>query len=130
VAKRAVVQCPAGLQADEGGRGFCLYQGSYVWNPGRHEFYTSAGNVLAAEHTAMHEGTHWAGDFTYIRTGSGWLYHAVVIDLYSRRVVGWSFGCRRNSELTNSTLRMALLRERPRSDCVLHSDQDIEYAAH
>lgn len=67
-------------------------KGLYVWNPGRHEFYTSAGNVLAGEDIAMQEGMHWAGDFTYIKTGSGWLYHAVVIDLYSRRVVGWSFG--------------------------------------
>lgn len=105
-------------------------KGLYVWNPGRHEFYTSAGNVLAEEEVPFREGMHWAGDFTYIRTGSGWLYHAVVIDLYSRRVVGWSFGRRRNSELTKSALRMALSRERPRQGCVFHSDQGIEYAAH
>lgn len=102
----------------------------YVWNPGRHEFYSSAGSVLGAEESADNEGKHWAGDFTYIRTGSGWLYHAVVVDLYSRRVVGWSFSRKRNSELTKSALRMALSREQPRLGCVFHSDQGIEYAAH
>lgn len=105
-------------------------KGLYVWNPGRHEFYSSAGNVLGAEDSADCEGKHWAGDFTYIRTGSGWLYHAVVVDLYSRRVVGWSFSRKRNSELTKSALRMALSREQPRLGCVFHSDQGIEYAAH
>ncbi len=105
-------------------------KGLYVWNPGRHEFYTSAGNVLGQEDAAMREGMHWAGDFTYIKTGSGWLYHAVILDLISRRVVGWSFGRRRNSELTKSALRMALSREYPRPGCVFHSDQGIEYAAH
>lgn len=105
-------------------------KGLYVWNPGRHEFYTSAGNVLAEEQTPVTEGTHWGGDFTYIRTANGWLYHAVVVDLYSRRVVGWSFSRKRNSELTKSALRMALSRQRPQPGCVFHSDQGIEYAAH
>ncbi|WP_235901883.1 IS3 family transposase [Alcanivorax sediminis] len=105
-------------------------KGLYVWNPGRHEFYSAAGNVLGAEDVAEGEGQHWAGDFTYVRTGSGWLYHAVVVDLYSRRVVGWSFSRKRNSELTKSALKMALSREVPLPGCVFHSDQGIEYAAH
>lgn len=54
----------------------------------------------------------------------------MVVDLYSRRVVGWSFSRKRNSELTKSALRMALSRERPGPDCLFHSDQGIEYAAH
>tara|TARA_B100000676_G_scaffold313417_1_gene394471 strand:- start:6205 stop:7062 length:858 start_codon:yes stop_codon:yes gene_type:complete len=105
-------------------------KGLYVWNPGRHEFYSAVGNVLGAEDVADGEGQHWAGDFTYVRTGSGWLYHAVVVDLYSRRVVGWSFSRKRNSELTKSALKMALSRETPLPGCVFHSDQGIEYAAH
>ena len=105
-------------------------KGLYVWNPGRHEFYTSAGNILAHEEAPSKEGSHWAGDFTYIKTGTGWLYHAVVVDLFSRRVVGWSFSRKRNSELTKSALRMALLRENPPPGCLFHSDQGIEYAAH
>ena len=105
-------------------------KGLYVWNPGKHAFYTSAGNVLAEDAPPSAEGQHWAGDFTYIRTGSGWLYHAVVVDLFSRRVVGWSFNRSRNAELTRSALRMALHQQRPQPGCVFHSDQGIEYAAH
>lgn len=105
-------------------------KGLYVWNPGRHEFYSATGNVLGQEGLAQGEGQQWAGDFTYIKTGTGWLYHAVVVDLYSRRVIGWSFSRKRNSELTKSALRMALSRERPQRDCLFHSDQGIEYAAH
>ena len=46
-------------------------KGLYVWNPGRHEFYASAGNILAHEQAPSKEGRHWAGDFTYIKTGTG-----------------------------------------------------------
>ena len=54
----------------------------------------------------------------------------MVIDLFSRKVVGWSFSQQRNAELTKSALRMALSRERPLDGCLFHSDQGIEYAAH
>ena len=52
------------------------------------------------------------------------------MDLYSRRVVGWSFSSKRNTELTKSALRMALARAQPKPGCIFHSDQGIEYAAH
>ncbi|BAZ94897.1 transposase [Thiohalobacter thiocyanaticus] len=78
----------------------------------------------------MRAGEQWVGDFTYLRTRSGWLYHAVVLDLFTRKVVGWSFSKKRNTELTKSALRMALLRNQPKSGCLFHSDQGIEYAAH
>ena len=105
-------------------------KGFYVWNPGRHAFYTSASNVLPEDAPPSDEGLYWAGDFTYIRTPSCWLYHAVVVDLFSRRVVGWPFSRSRNAELTKSALRMALSRQCPQPGCVFHSDQGIEYAAH
>ena len=104
--------------------------GLYVWTPGKHEFYSSAGNQLAKAPKLEGLGVQWAGDFTYIRTQMGWLYHAVVLDLYSRKVVGWSFSRKRNSELTKSALKMALQREQPQAGCICHSDQGIEYAAH
>ncbi|WP_346838490.1 IS3 family transposase [Microbulbifer sp. SAOS-129_SWC] len=86
--------------------------------------------LVGTEGPAESAGTQWAGDFTYIKTGAGWLYHAVVIDLYTRSVIGWSFGRKRNSELTKSALKMALARQQPQSGCIFHSDQGIEYAAH
>lgn len=105
-------------------------RGLYSWRPGQHEFYSSTGNQLARADKALKSGVQWAGDFTYIKTQSGWLYHAVVMDLFSRVVVGWSFSRQRNSELTKSALKMALSRYQPESGCIFHSDQGIEYAAH
>lgn len=105
-------------------------RGLYVWTPGKYEFYSSTGNQLASAEEADTTGVQWAGDFTYIKTQTGWLYHAVVIDLYSRAIVGWSFSRKRNSELTKSALKMALSRHQPKKGCLFHSDQGIEYAAH
>lgn len=104
--------------------------GLYAWRPGQHEFYSSTGNQLALESEATDVGQHWAGDFTYIKTQTGWLYHAIVMDLYSRRIVGWSFARKRNAELTKSALKMALFRYVTEPGCLFHSDQGIEYAAH
>jgi len=104
--------------------------GLYCWRPGRQELYSSAGNQLAEAGEAQAPGEQWAGDFTYVRTRSGWLYHAIVMDLYSRKIIGWSFNRTRNAELTKSALKMALNRQRPKAGCVFHSDQGIEYAAH
>lgn len=104
--------------------------GLYAWWPGQHEFYSSTGNKLKHEEKAGQPGMQWAGDFTYIKMGTSWLYHAVVLDLFSRKVVGWSFSRKRNAELTKSALRMALLKSSPHTGCIFHSDQGIEYAAH
>lgn len=104
--------------------------GLYAWRPGQHEFYSSTGNQLKHAGVPVQTGTHWAGDFTYIKTQSGWLYHAIILDLYSRKVVGWSFSRKRNAELTKSALHMALDRNHPQCGCLFHSDQGIEYAAH
>ena len=104
--------------------------GLYAWRPGHHAFYTASDNQLKEAGNPTGVGQQWGGDFTYVKTQSGWLYHAVVLDLFSRRVIGWSFSRKRNTELTMSALRMALSREQPRPGCIFHSDQGIEYAAH
>jgi putative transposase len=104
--------------------------GLYSWRPGQHEFYSSTGNQLKQEHPPNASGQQWVGDFTYLRTATGWLYLAVVMDVYQRKIVGWSFSSQRNSELTISALRMAIREHPPQVDCLFHSDQGIEYAAH
>lgn len=104
--------------------------GLYMWCPGRHEFYTAAGNQLAKLDKPTSTGEQWAGDFTYLKSNQGWFFLAVIIDLYSRKIVGWSFSRKRNSELTKSALRMALQRNSIKPGCLFHSDQGIEYAAH
>ena len=72
----------------------------------------------------------YAGDITYVWTAQGWLYLAVVIDLYSRKVVGWSMGRRLNSALVCDALTMALWRRRPsKGQLVHHSDRGVQYAS-
>lgn len=104
--------------------------GLYVSNPGKHEFYSATGNQLKVIGPPKELRTHWAGDFTYIKTQKALLFHAIVMDMHSRRIVGWSFSRTRNAELTKSALRMALETQQPKQDCLFHSDQGIEYAAH
>jgi transposase InsO family protein len=72
----------------------------------------------------------WAGDITYLWTQEGWLYLAVVIDLYSRKVVGWSMGKRLTSTLVCDALQMALWHRRPpKGQVIHHSDRGVQYAS-
>jgi transposase InsO family protein len=70
----------------------------------------------------------WAGDTTYIATPQGWLFLVVVLDLFSRRVVGWSLGHRLDGELACRALRGALHTRRPKGPLLFHSDRGIEFA--
>ncbi|MEM8662213.1 MAG: IS3 family transposase [Pseudomonadota bacterium] len=103
--------------------------GLYQWHPGISQHYSASGNHLAESEPAVVVDVQWAGDFTQVRTGKGWLFHAVVMDLFSRRIIGWSFGRHRNAELTCSALKMALSQRTVTSGCLFHSDQGTEYAA-
>jgi putative transposase len=71
----------------------------------------------------------WAVDITYLQTGEGWLFLAVVLDLYSRRVVGWAFNPTLASELALAALRMALQQRRPEHGTLHHSDRGCQYAS-
>ena len=71
----------------------------------------------------------YAGDITYLWTQEGWLYLAVVIDLYSRRVVGWSMSTRMKSSLVYGALRIAIWQRRPKPGLVIHSDRGSQYAS-
>ncbi len=69
------------------------------------------------------------GDITYIATREGWLYLATVIDLYSRRVVGWSMADNMRTSLVNDALSMALNQRKPANDLLWHSDRGSQYAS-
>ncbi len=71
----------------------------------------------------------WAGDLTYVWTLEGWLYVAVLLDLYSRRVVGWAMGQRLTVELVEQALTMAVANRAPAAGLVHHSDRGSQYAA-
>ncbi len=71
----------------------------------------------------------WVTDITYIRTHEGWLYLAVVLDLFSRQVVGWSMQSRIDRELVLSALLMALWRRKPTQPVLIHSDQSRQFSS-
>ncbi len=71
----------------------------------------------------------WVGDITYIWTTEGWLYLAVVIDLYSRKVVGWSMSSRMKASLVCDALLMAIGQRTPEKGLIVHSDQGVQYAS-
>ena len=86
-----------------------------------------ARNLLAREFTATASDKKWVADATYIPTERGWLFLAVILDLYSRKVVGWSMGTRFNRELVCRALHNTLeVRKAPE---LLHSDRGVQYAS-
>jgi transposase InsO family protein len=88
-----------------------------------------APNLLAQRFEAPAPNQVWLGDLTYIPTGEGWLYLAAVLDLATRKVVGWAMRDHMRVELTLSALVMAVQRQRPPSGLRQHSDRGSQYAA-
>ena len=86
-------------------------------------------NLLRWPFKALFPDQIWVTDVTFIPTRSGWLYLAVMIDLYTRLVVGWSMKDRPNQELVNEALMMAVEQRRPKPGLVHHSDQGILYSS-
>ena len=86
-------------------------------------------NKLNREFDVTEPDRVYAGDITYLWTQEGWLYLAVVIDLYSRKVVGWSIGSRMKAQLVCDALRMAIWQRRPTAGLIAHSDRGSQYAS-
>lgn len=85
-------------------------------------------NLLNRDFTASAPDRVWVGDVTFIATREGWLYLAVLLDLYSRKVVGWAMGRQQNRQLIIDALTMAIEHRRPTPGLVHHTDQGILYA--
>lgn len=83
----------------------------------KRQFNTSSPNVV------------WVGDMTFIRTRQGWLHLAVLLDLYSRKVVGWAFGSKANTELHQAALSMAITQRKPQAGLIHHTDRGAVYSA-
>lgn len=94
----------------------------------RHAF-PPAPNLLERRFTATAPNRVWLADLTCIRTGEGWLYLAVVLDLFSRKVIGWAMAGHMRQELTLAALRMAVARQRPAPGLIHHADRGAQYAA-
>ena len=89
-----------------------------------------ADNVLARNFTPEAPDKVWTGDITYIATGEGWLYLAVVIDLFNREVVGWSIKPRMTADIVTDALSMAWFRRKLDAGVLFHSDRGSQYASH
>ena len=89
-----------------------------------------APNLLGRDFTAGAPGRVWLADLTCIWTAEGWLCLAVVLDLFSRRVVGWAMADHLGHELALAALDMAIARERPEPGLLHHSDRGVQFAAH
>lgn len=88
-----------------------------------------APNLLQQEFTATAPNQKWVGDITYLWTDEGWLYLAVILDLYSRCVVGWAMSERMKAGLVCDALKMALWRRRMPHDVIVHSDRGSQYCS-
>jgi len=88
-----------------------------------------AANRLAELPAASRGDQLWASDITYVQTEEGWLYLAVIMDLYSRRIVGWAFAHHLGTELVAAALTMALMHRRPPQGLIHHSDRGVQYAS-
>ena len=88
-----------------------------------------AANALDRQFTVTAPNRVWAGDLTYVWTEAGWLYLAVVLDLYSRAVIGWAMGPRLTADLAQAALTMALWRRQPATGLLHHSDRGVQYAS-
>ena len=89
--------------------------------------HVTASNLLEQDFSAETTNRRWASDTTFIWTGQGWLYLAVVMDLYSRRIVGWSMSRRNSRHLVLNALSMALGQRHVEGELIHHSDRGAQY---
>lgn len=89
----------------------------------------AADNVLNREFKVKHPNRVWVGDITFITTRKGVLFLATIIDLFSRKVVGWSMSDKQNRHLVKDALMMAIESRQPKSGLIHHTDQGIQYAS-
>ena len=88
--------------------------------------FNIAPNLLQQDFSASAPNQKWAGDITYIWTREGWVYLAVIIDLFSRRVIGWAISNRMKQDLAIRALNMAIALRRPPPGCIHHTDRGTQ----
>ena len=118
----------ARLMRKDGLRGQRKYR-RVVTTDSRHNFPV-APNLLNRQFLADKPNQKWVADITYIPTGEGWLYLAGVLDLFSRKLIGWEMSNHIDAELVEKALRMALYRRQPAFGLLHHSDRGSQYASH
>jgi putative transposase len=101
----------------------------YVVTTDSDHSYKPAENLLERDFTAEKPNCKWLTDITYVETGEGWLYLAAVLDVFSRKIVGWSMGENIDTELVKSALDMAVRQRKPDIGLLHHSDRGVQYAS-
>lgn len=89
----------------------------------------TAPDLIGRDFTAAAPNTRWCGDITYVKTWEGWAYLATVIDLHSRKLIGWAVADHMRTDLVTDALDMALQRRRPAAGVIFHSDRGTQYTA-
>jgi len=92
--------------------------------------FNIAPNLLNRNFSAARPNQKWAGDISYVWTQEGWLYLAVILDLHSRRVIGWAVSNQMKRNLAIRALNMAIALRRPPKDCIHHTDRGSQYCSH
>jgi len=89
-----------------------------------------ADNLLQQRFSAQKANQVWVSDITFIRTREGWLYLAVILDVFNRQIIGWSMDSQLSHELLLDALNKALLQRRPEAGVIFHSDRGTQYASY
>jgi putative transposase len=98
--------------------------------PGLQRFFDHVPNLRLGQAAPDRLNQVWVGDLTYLRVAGSWRYLAVVMDLYSRRVIGWAVGRLKSTQLTLAALQRAIAARTPPAGLTFHSDRGVEYAAY
>ncbi|XP_044733076.1 insertion element IS600 uncharacterized 31 kDa protein-like [Chrysoperla carnea] len=88
-----------------------------------------APSLLERNFTVPEANCYWVGDITYIPTSEGWLYLATVIDLFSRKIIGWSMSNNMKADLVNNALLMAIWQRKPAKGLICHTDRGSQYCS-
>ena len=113
----------ARLMTEEGLEGRC--QRIYHANPMNHRFFRNIDKLDLGQATRPDQV--WVGDITYLKVNGEWRFLAVVMDWFSRKIVGWSLGERRTVALTMQAMKRAVFNRKPKGSLLFHSDRGIEY---
>lgn len=117
----------ARIMREEGLQARCMKQ--FHWISTTRSEDPAAPDLLDRRFFASKRDRVWVGDITQIRTGEGWLYLAMLMDLYSRKIVGWSTSKSPKQEIALEALEMAILQRRPRSGLIHHTDRGGQYSS-
>ncbi len=130
--KREGVRCSnkrvARLMREQGLR--ARVSGLYRRSTGVHQFFQKTGNARLDQPAPTRTDQVWVGDLTYLRLGKHWRYLVTVMDLFSRRIIGWTIARNRTTSVTLRALRRAIALRNPKPGLLFHSDRGIEYSAY